>query len=82
MLLQPKTMTLQELINKKKTEFDLGCNTDNISDPPSDKQWIKSFLTQAMREAAEGAIEAMEKAKWVIHEVHGEGGRTLDGQTL
>ena len=24
--------------------FDEGCNTDNISDPPSDKRWIKSFI--------------------------------------
>ena len=24
--------------------FDRGCNTDNISDPPSDKEWIKDFI--------------------------------------
>lgn len=29
-------------------EFEKGCNTDNISDPPSDKEWIKSFLSQAI----------------------------------
>jgi hypothetical protein len=26
--------------------FDDGCNTDNISDPPSDREWIKSFIRQ------------------------------------
>ena len=26
--------------------FDEGCNADNISDPPSDREWIKSFIRQ------------------------------------
>ena len=44
-------------------EFDDGCNTDNISDPPSDKEWIKSFIhiirandREAVREWAEEKI--------------------------
>ncbi len=39
-------MKLEELKKEAEKEFDKGCNTDNISDPPSDKEWIKSFLTR------------------------------------
>lgn len=31
-------------------EFVNGCNTDNISDPPSDLDWIKDFISKALEE--------------------------------
>ena len=64
-------MTLKELTQKKLEEFDLGCNEYNISDPPADKQWIKSFLSQAIQESAEEAIGAVrvDAKEIVVHVV-------------
>lgn len=37
------------------------------------------WLTQALTTISQ---KAREEAEYTIHEVHGEGGRTVDGQTL
>ena len=42
-------------IKNWEKEFDKGCNESNISDPPSDTEWIKSFISNLLLQ---------EKAKW------------------
>lgn len=37
--------------------FDLGCNTDNISDPPTDTKWIKSFIRQLLVQAKQESYQ-------------------------
>ena len=44
-------------------EFDEGCNIDNISDPPSDKKWIKSFISKVYTHAVENCLDVLPKKK-------------------
>lgn len=44
-------------------EFDKGCNTDNISDPPSDRQWIKTFIHTQRLADLEALKEEIENIK-------------------
>ena len=46
---------------KKLEEFDEGCNIDNISDPPSDKTWLKAFLSESIEQAREEERERIKK---------------------
>lgn len=56
-------MTPQEERNKR---FDAGCNTDNISDPPSDKEWIKSFITSEVHLTIEQVEKwAEDRQEWI-----------------
>jgi hypothetical protein len=50
-------MTLQQLQKEAEERFDKGCNTDNISDPPTDKEWIKSFLSSEIKIACEKTLD-------------------------
>lgn len=51
-------------------EIDAGCNADNISDPPSDKEWIKSFIrTQKELSHKEGKQEEREAIIKIIKEI-------------
>ena len=46
-------------ISSALEEFENGCNIYNISDPPSDKEWLKSFLRTKLNElldATEGYV--------------------------
>ncbi len=38
-------------------EFEKGCNADNISDPPSDKEWIKDFIRTLISKERQAAYE-------------------------
>ena len=38
-------------------------------------EWLREKLTTLVE-------QARDEQKWQVHEVHGEGGKTLDGQTL
>ena len=85
---------LQELINKKLEEFDAKlsgpivvswgmeecvCGKNDCICP----KLVRDFISQAMREAAEGAVEAMDvESGYTVHEVHGDGGKTLNGESL
>jgi len=42
---------------KWEGEFDRGCNADNISDPPSDKRWIKDFISNLIQQERKEAHE-------------------------
>ncbi len=57
-------MTLTTIIEEEVKKFDAGCNTDNISDPPSDKTWIKSFLTASLTRLAEEMMKEVEAVKF------------------
>jgi len=64
----------EELKENWEEAFDAGCNTDNISDPPSDKEWIKHFIASQIQKAEERSrkaereriLEWAEGMKWKV----------------
>lgn len=48
-------------ISKIIKEFENGCNPYNISDPPNDLSWIKSFITKSITTALEECMPKKNK---------------------
>lgn len=66
--------SLQNYISEQAELFSAGCNTDNISDPPNDTDWIKSLLSSSIREAYLLGIEEVKdyieaECEWVKEDV-------------
>ena len=61
-------MTLETMQREGREGFAEGCTPMNISDPPSDHEWINTFLDQhtantwmAAQEASQKRIEELEE---------------------
>jgi hypothetical protein len=57
---------MSSLINIHKEgerEFLMGCNTNNISDPPSDTKWLKSHIKERELAMLRGVMEWAENQK-------------------
>ena len=50
-------MKKEIIIKDWEKEFDEGCNTDNISDPPSDTEWIKQFIRNLLSQTRQEILK-------------------------
>lgn len=50
-----------------RERFKEGCNTDNISDPPSDIRWIIDFIASVEQDAYKRAAEVARGESLILH---------------
>ncbi len=55
-------MTLETMQREGREGFAEGCTPMNISDPPSDHEWINTFLDQHTANVWKAAQESMKKS--------------------